>query len=99
MRHRLLWALPAAVLIAASAAPVAAMPATTPKARPQAQAETAKLATQHAEVDRLRHAVAAQESGNQDAARQLRQRDARIAELQRQLRAVSQGPATTAGGH
>jgi hypothetical protein len=58
--------------------------------------EAAALARQRAEVQRLQHDVAAQESGSRADAQRLRQQDAEIAKLQRQLQAVQR--AGTAAG-
>ena len=58
----------------------------------------AAVAQQRAEVQRLRHDVAAQESGSQAAAQRLKQQDAEIAELQRQLQATQQAGAATGKG-
>ena len=53
----------------------------------------AAVARQRAEVQRLQHDVTAQESGSHTAAQRLRQQDAEIAELQRQLQAAQQAGA------
>jgi hypothetical protein len=61
--------------------------------------EAAAVTRQRTEVQRLRHDVAAQESGSQAAAQRLQQQDAEIAELQRQLQAAQQGGAAADKGH
>lgn len=55
-----------------------------------ARQDAATVAQQRAEVQRLRHDVAAQESGSRTAAERLKRQDAEIAELQRQLQAARQ---------
>lgn len=94
------WVSSGALVAALLVTPVtAALAAHTPEAQPQARPEAAKLAKQRVEVDRLRHDVATQKSGGQDAASKLRQRDARIAELKKQLRTLQQAPTTANGEH
>ncbi|MEW9623122.1 hypothetical protein [Rhodanobacter geophilus] len=98
MRRRLHWLALAGVL--AAAPPWA-------HAQQSADARTSKavrkdadtVARQRAEVQRLQHDVAAQESGSHAAAQRLRQQDAEIAELQRQLQAAQQGGAAADKGH
>ena len=54
---------------------------------------------QRAKVQDLQHDVAAQEAGSRAAAQRLKQQDAEIAELQRQLQAAQQAGAATGKGH
>ncbi|HKR76305.1 MAG TPA: hypothetical protein VJR95_06540 [Rhodanobacter sp.] len=58
----------------------------------------AAVTRQRAEVQRLQQDVAAQESGSRSAAQRLKQQDAKIAELQRQLQAAQQAGQPTARG-
>jgi uncharacterized protein HemX len=60
--------------------------------------QTAAVARQRAEVQRLQRDVAAQESGSRAAAERLKQRDAEIAELQRQLQTAQQSGAAAGKG-
>ncbi|GAB3785596.1 hypothetical protein [Dyella agri] len=86
-----------ALALALAAAPLWArtqQPAVS-KAAPK---DAAAVARQRAEVQRLRHDVAAQESGSEAAAQRLKQRDAEIADLQRQLQAAQQAGAATGKG-
>lgn len=87
-------ALPLALM--ATVAPVAGETATSPR-RPQAS-DTA-VDHQRAEVQRLRRDVAAREADSREAARRLRQQDAKIAELQRQLQAARPAATGAAAGH
>lgn len=48
----------------------------------------AAVARERAQVKHLEHAVAGQEAGSQTAAKRLQEKNARIAELQRQLQAA-----------
>ncbi len=75
--------------------PPAGAAARAAKATPQ---DAATLARQRAEVQRLQHDVAVQESGGRAAAERLKQQDAKIAELQRQLQAVQQAGAAAGTG-
>ena len=59
----------------------------------------AAVVRQQAEVKRLQGDLAAQESERKAAAEKLRQQDARIAELQRQLQAASQAGTAAGQGH
>ena len=90
-----------AVLLAA--APLWArvqQPATvaTPVAK-AARKNAAAVTRQRTEVQRLQQDVAAQESGSRAAAQRLKQQDAEIAELQRQLQAAQQAGAASDKGH
>lgn len=64
-----------------------------------ARKNAAAVARQRAEVQRLQNTVAAQESDSQAAAEKLKQQDAKIAELHRQLLAVQQAGAAAGQGH
>jgi hypothetical protein len=57
------------------------------------------VATQRAKVQRLQGDVVAQESDSQAAAAKLKQQDAEIAELQRQLQAAKPAGAGAGQGH
>jgi hypothetical protein len=61
--------------------------------------DAAAVVRQRAEVKRLQHDVAAQESDSRADAGRLRQQDAEIAELQRQLQAARQAGAAASQGH
>lgn len=89
------------------AAMLAAVPACAGTRRPMADAayvskavrrDAAAVARQRAVVRRLQHDVAAQESSSRTADQRLKQQDARIAELQRQLQAAQQGGAGAGKG-
>jgi len=60
--------------------------------------DAAAVARQRAEVLRLQHDVAAQESSSRTAAQRLKQQDAQIAELQRQLQTAQQAGAGAGKG-
>jgi len=60
--------------------------------------QTAAVSRQRAEVQRLQRDVAAQESGSRAAAERLKQQDAEIAELQRQLQTAQQSGAAAGKG-
>lgn len=67
-----------------------ALPAQVPAAPGGASSHAVAVAVkrQRDEVKQLQHDVAAKEAGSRDAVQRLQQRDAKIAELQRQLQAV-----------
>lgn len=87
----------------ALAAMLAAAPLWASTRPPAAAADPARadaaVARQRAEVQRLQHAVAAQESGSRAAAERLDKKDAEIAELQQQLRAAQPAGAASGQGH
>lgn len=79
----------ALVAVAPLAPAFASQRAEAPATR--AAATRAAVSHQRAKVERLEHAVADQEAGSHAATQRLREKDARIAELQRQLQAVQAG--------
>ncbi|HET8763758.1 MAG TPA: hypothetical protein VFM52_00910 [Rhodanobacter sp.] len=90
-----------AVLALAGTLAATALPAQTPATRGAKPRHAAKTTVerQRATVKQLEHDVAGQEAGSRDAARRLQQKDAEIAELQRQLRAVQPAAARSSAGH
>jgi hypothetical protein len=75
-----------------------AQPSTDTHASKAVRKQTAAVARQRAEVQRLQRDVAAQESGSHAAAERLKQQDAKIAELQRQLQAAQPSGAAAGQG-
>lgn len=72
-----------------------ALLAQTPVSEPGLRAPAVTVTSirqQRAAVEQLKHAVASKEAGSRAAAAQLQQKDATIAELQRQLQVVKPVP-------
>ena len=90
-----------AVLALTGTLAATALPAQTPATHGAKPGHTATTTVerQRATVKQLEHDVAGQEAGSRDAARRLQQKDAEIAELQRQLRAVQPAAARSSAGH
>jgi uncharacterized protein HemX len=98
VRHGLRWLALAGALVAAPLWARTQHSATIHVSK-VAHKDADAVAQQRAEVQRLQHSVAAQESGSQAAARRLRQQDSEIAELQRQLQAAQQAGPVAGKGH
>lgn len=99
MRRGIGWLALAVVLAAAPAWAHARRPmADAARSANPVHRKADALTRQRTEVQRLQHDVAAQESGSRADAQRLRQQDAEIAELQRQLQAAQQAGAAAGKG-